>query len=69
MEIGEPVSSLIAGNRMVTAEVFAFTTNVETHAASNTPMPAALPLFVIASRSDMRPVSARPGPSRTIRRE
>src|SRR5688572_4794480 len=32
-----PVSSLIAGSRMLTADVFAFTTNVEMQVAARTP--------------------------------
>ena len=32
-----PVSSLMAGSRMLTAEVFAFTTSVEMQAAARTP--------------------------------
>jgi hypothetical protein len=38
--IGDPVSSLIDGSRMATAEVLALTTNVETQAAARTPAPA-----------------------------
>jgi hypothetical protein len=34
---------LIVGSRMVTADVFALTTNVETHAAARTAVPAARP--------------------------
>ena len=34
---GVPTSSLIAGNRIVTAEVLALTMRVETHAATITP--------------------------------
>ena len=37
---GAPVSSLIAGSSMVTAEVFAFTTSADTQAAASTPIPA-----------------------------
>ena len=32
-----PVSSLIAGSRMLTAEVFAFTTRVDRHVAASSP--------------------------------
>ena len=35
------MSSLIVGSRMVTAEVFALTTKVDTHAAARTPPAAA----------------------------
>ena len=35
------MSSLIVGSRIVTAEVFALTTKVDTHAAARTPLPAA----------------------------
>ena len=38
--IGAPRSLLIAGSRIVTAEVLAFTTNADTHAAARTPAPA-----------------------------
>ena len=36
-----PTSSLIDGSRMLTAEVLALTTRVDTHVASMTPRPAA----------------------------
>ena len=36
-------SSAIAGSRIVTADVLALTTSVETHVASITPMPAGMP--------------------------
>ncbi|MFZ0343271.1 MAG: hypothetical protein WAL31_13180 [Gaiellaceae bacterium] len=32
--------TLIAGSRIVTADVFAFTTSADTHAATRTPRPA-----------------------------
>ena len=35
------MSSLIVGSRIVTAEVFALTTNADTHAAARTPRAAA----------------------------
>ena len=38
------MSSLIVGSKIVTAEVFALTTNVDTHAAARTPPAAARPL-------------------------
>ena len=37
---GAPTSSPMAGRRMVTAEVFAFTTSEEMQAARSTPRPA-----------------------------
>ena len=37
---GVPVSRLIVGSRIVTADVFALTTNAEIDAAARTPMPA-----------------------------
>jgi hypothetical protein len=37
----EPTSRLMAGSRMLTAEVLALTTRVDTHVASMTPRPAA----------------------------
>ena len=46
-----PVSWLIAGNRMLTADVLAFTTSVDTHVAAMTPAPARRPRSVA---SDMR---------------
>ena len=36
-------SSAIAGSRIVTAEVLALTTSVETQVAASTPMPAGIP--------------------------
>jgi hypothetical protein len=42
VEIGAFRSLLIAGNRMVTADVFALTTNADTQAAIMTPRPACL---------------------------
>jgi hypothetical protein len=39
-----PTSALIAGSRIVTAEVFALTTRVETQVAASTPAPT----FVVA---------------------
>src|SRR4051794_32517436 len=38
--MGAPTSSLIDGSRIVTADVFAFTTRAETHAAASTPLAA-----------------------------
>jgi hypothetical protein len=38
------VSSLIVGSRIVTADVFALTTNADTHAASRTARPAERPV-------------------------
>src|SRR6478735_7613603 len=57
-----PVSSEIAGSRMLTAEVFAFTTRVEMQVAARTP-PAALVLLalpVATSLIEILPVTARP---------
>ena len=38
---GAPTSLLIVGSRIVTADVFAFTTSAEIDAAASTPSPAA----------------------------
>jgi hypothetical protein len=35
---GDPVSSLIAGSKMATADVLAFTTRVEMHVATSAPV-------------------------------
>ena len=37
---GASTDLLIDGSRIVTADVFAFTTSVEMHAAASTPLPA-----------------------------
>src|SRR6187549_1350916 len=42
--MGAPTSSLIVGSRIVTAEVFALTTKVDTHAAARTPPAAFRPV-------------------------
>ena len=40
-----PTSLLIAGRRMLTADVFALTTSVETQVATRTPRPARVVVF------------------------
>jgi hypothetical protein len=42
-----PRSSLIAGSRIMTAEVLALTTSADTHAAKSTPRPGERPAAVV----------------------
>ena len=58
-------SSAIAGSRIVTADVLALTTSVETHVATITPMPAGMPACSVDS---IAPVMCPRVASRTIRR-
>src|SRR6187551_3337182 len=52
--MGDPVSSAMAGRRMVTADVLALTTNVEMHAAARTPLPPAEPAMSEEDLADER---------------
>ena len=61
-----PVSSLIAGSRMLTAEVFAFTTSVARQVAARTPVvpvDEVVPVVVTAAacRARAGPLTARYG--------
>ncbi len=51
-----PTSALIAGSRMLTAEVFAFTTSVETHVAASTLRLAGVPPSGLVASVDMAPI-------------
>src|SRR4029078_1770833 len=71
---GAPVSLLIVGSRIVTAEVFAFTTSAETEAASSTPRPAlrsalAGALTALVEDGDDQDPDERGGDPRDLQRE
>ena len=55
------MSSLIVGSRMVTAEVFALTTKVDTHAAARTPPAAARSVALASAHIKARPALAAAG--------
>src|SRR6185312_13035884 len=71
---GAPVSLLIVGSRIVTAEVLAFTTSAETEAASSTPRPAlrsglAVALTALVEDGDDQDPDERGGDPRDLQRE